>query len=599
MTNHIEELRTAMKRHGVKYFTAVTSDAHNSEYICEHDNAVKHISGFTGTNGRLAVTEDEAYLWTDGRYFIQAEKELEGSGIKLMKTGEPGVPDYKDWIAQRSDIAGEITAATDADITTEKLIDEIWTDRPARPAEPIWIHDIKWAGQTAEEKIAAVISKMQELKQEEIVINALDDIAWLLNLRGSDIPYNPVFYSFMQIRINKKCNRSASDATNTECNPPAADITIYLQPESLTDRVREYLTDLGIKIKKYSDFNTQPNAKTYSSIISEIKGHKTNDELAHMRESGLRDGVYMTKFIYWLKKQMPDIDEIDASDYLDALRAGDPNYISLSFPTISAYGPNAAIIHYRATATSRTKLQPRGLYLVDSGGQYLDGTTDVTRTIALGPLTEEEKKHYTLVCIGMLRAMNQKFTLPIDSTIIDKCARAPLRDQGLDFNHGTGHGVGYLGCVHENPARITRSRTAASAQGNQAAAAGQETAAISAQQNSAASAKESAGPAPYIFTGGETVSDEPGVYIEGSHGVRIENMIAVPTSAGSIKSIGTSGSDTYSFECLTWVPLEREALDTSLMTETDIQNFNDYQNEVKRRIAPYLSEDERKWLDEI
>ena len=522
MRAHIEELRKAMAAHNVVFFTTLTSDAHGSEYISEHDNTLKYISGFTGTNGRLAVTKDKALLWTDGRYFIQAEEELRGSGIELMKLGEPGVPAYSEWLEENGlpDI-----------LTDEKIVNEIWADRPARPAEPIWKHELKWAGMSACDKLNRVYLKMRASDLSEIYVNALDDIAWLFNLRGSDIPYNPVFYSFLHI----------SDT-----------VTIYLQEKSLSDEIREYLTELNVEIR---DYNTFEHREEYSNIISEIKTHKTPDELNHMRESGLRDGVYMTKFIYWLKKQTAmgtEIDEIDASDHLDALRASDPYYVSLSFPTISAYASNAAIVHYHSTEESRRRLMPRGLYLVDSGGQYLDGTTDVTRTIVLGPLTAEEKQHYTLACIGMLRVLNSKFTIPCKSTIIDECARSPLRSHDLEFNHGTGHGVGYLGCVHESPASISRS-------------------------NPAAQAKKK----PYVFTGHEVISDEPGVYIEGSHGVRIENMVAV-TGEG--------------FETLTWVPLEKEALDYSVMTEEDIEMFERYQQEVKEKISPFLNPEEKEWL---
>lgn len=555
MSNHIKELREEMTKRAVWHFTAITSDAHDSEYISEHDNSVKFISGFTGTNGRLAVTPDEALLWTDGRYFIQAEQELKGSGIKLMKIGEPQVPSYDEWCKACGFNPPETAVR-------ESIIDAIWPDRPPRPANKIWIHDIRWAGVPAAEKIKAVRAKMKESGEEEIFVNALDDIAWLLNLRGSDIPYNPVFYSFLHI---------------------AEKITIYLQPASLTPEVVKYLDDLNIVIADYADFENAADAlhgsenadgtshveRKFSRIIADIKTHKTDSELAHMRECGLRDGVYMTKFIYWLKRRMKegaDIDEIDASDYLYGLRAADQNFVSLSFSTISAYGPNAAIVHYEASEKSRRKLESKGLYLVDSGAQYLDGTTDVTRTIALGPLTDEEKKHYTLVCIGMLRVLYNKFTLPIDSTIIDGYARGPLRSHGLDFNHGTGHGVGFLGCVHEGPARIARSQDPAKA-----------------KSGSGEQAKSGGAPA-FTFTGNETVSDEPGVYIEGSHGVRIENMVA-------------AGAD--GFETLTWVPLEREAIDFSLMTAEDKNNFENYQMQVKEKIAPFLTDDERKWLDEI
>lgn len=599
MSDHIRELRTEMAKRGAALFTAVTSDAHGSEYISDHDNAVEFISGFTGDNGKLAVTMDEALLWVDGRFFIQAADELAGSEIKMMKTGEPGVPEYKAWVGSETEkiknTDGRNGESSDADGRTgiqgtavitpdspdyEDIVNEIWKDRPARPANPIWIHDIKWAGKTAKEKLDQVRKCMEERGLEEIYVRALDDIAWVLNLRGSDIPYNPVFYAFLHIRNRQDRNapENRTDGKTAAGPQDSADITVYLQPESLSDEIRNYLSDLGIEIAEYADFKPEAG---FSTIIAEIKNRKTGSELRYMHDCGLRDGVYMTKYIYWLKQQMrngADIDEIDASNHLDALRASDDKYVSLSFPTISAYGSNAAIVHYRASEATKKKLEPHGLYLVDSGGHYLDGTTDVTRTVVLGELTAEEREHYTLVCMGMLRVLNRTFTLPLDSIIIDKCAREPLRDHGLDFNHSTGHGVGFCGYVHESPARIARSPRPTDAKQAQAAAAQTTTAQTTAQQTAPAQPQT---PPPYVFTGCETVSDEPGVYIEGSHGIRIENMIAV-------------GSDR--FENLTWVPLEREAIDWSLMTEEDKTNFENYQQAVKDMISPYLNDDERAWL---
>lgn len=494
----LDKLRTEMKNRGVKVFYATTSDAHGSEYICEHDNIVKFVSGFTGTNGTLYITQKKAELYTDGRYYIQAERELRATGIKLIrKNGTCVTP-----VNQKE---------------SEEIAAKLWKDRPARPANPIWIYEKKWAGESAEEKLSRVKKQMRKEKLSEICVRDLSDIAWVLNLRGSDIPYNPVFYSYLIMGKTTK---------------------LYLQTKSINDKVRKYLKKLNIEIFEYNAFEP---ATEYSDIISRIKTHKSESEINHMRKCGVRDGVYVTKFIRWLKKHAADgITEMDAANYLDALRATDKNYVSLSFPTISAYGKNGAIVHYEVTAKTNAKIKPRGLFLVDSGGQYLDGTTDVTRTIALGPLTDEEKLHYTLVCMGMLRALNAKFTSGTASTKIDEVARKPLKKYGLDFDHGTGHGVGYCGYVHEGPARINRKGFTRK---------------------------------PYKFTGGEVVSDEPGVYIEGKHGVRIENMVHV----------GKNG-----FENLTWVPLDEDAIDWSIMSKKDKELFENYQKAVMKKIGRYL-----------
>ncbi len=512
----IEELRAEMAGRGIDFFTADTSDAHGSEYICEHDNALKYISGFTGSNARLAVTKDEALLWTDGRYFIQAEAELKDSGIRLMKMGEEGVPGFEDWL-RRNDLQ---RIPMD-----EAIVDAIWQDRPRRPAGRIFIHRESMAGEPAEAKLLRVRAGMKKRGLRRITVRRLDDIAWVLDLRGSDIPCNPVFYAYLC--IGRK-------------------IKVFLQPESVTEDVREHLNRLGVKICDYDSFRP---GQDYSDMISYLKTRKTETEVQRIRESCVRDGVYMTRFICWLKSQIrtgTGIDEIDASDKLESLRREDSRFVSLSFPTISAYGSNAAIVHYEADDRSRRRLEPKGFYLVDSGAQYYDGTTDVTRTVALGELTAEERMHYTLVCMGMLRTMHAQFVSGASSHDIDVIARGPLREHGLDYNHGTGHGIGYFGCVHEGPARISRTEDKA-----------------------------------YRLRGGEIISDEPGVYIAGAHGVRIENMLHVKDG---------------SFENLTWVPLERSALDLSLMTDTDRRYFDEYQNAVYEKISPYLNEEERNWL---
>lgn len=386
----------------------------------------------------------------------------------------------------------------------------------------IWIHDEKYAGCPAGEKLAALRGKMTE----GIDLNQHDDIAWLLNLRGGDDPYTPVFDSFMHVEKDSA--------------------VLYIHTACADEDVRSYLSGLGVEIREYEAFEEREN---YSSLVTEMKNIKSDFEINSIRRLSIRDAVYLTKFIYALKKAVKDKDiyELDAVDMLEEIRRKDELYICPSFQTITGYGPHGAVIHYHAEEETNVKLEHHGLFVLDAGGQYLDGTTDVTRTIVLGPLTEEEKLHYTLVCMGTLRVLNAKLGEDKDSAFLDEMARRPLRDFGLDYNHGTGHGIGFLGQVHESPAGIRR---------------------IDAKN-------------PYSFKGGEVISDEPGVYIEGSHGVRIEN------------SIYCTGSG---FENLTWVPLERDALDLSVMTAGDKEYFEKYQAKTIEILLPYLDEEEREWL---
>ena len=408
----------------------------------------------------------------------------------------------------------------------------------------IWIHELEYAGETAAEKLARVREKMQRSGVSSIDLNEEDDVAWLTNLRGSGFAdrYTPSFTGKMRVEMERAF--------------------LYTDLSLLTEEIRVHLTAAGIEAKPYEE---APGS------IFDVKCYKTPSEIAHMKASHLRDGVIVTRFIRLLKERMAagvHTDELDVVRILDGMRAEDPNYVGLSFPTIGGYGPNGAVIHYTADEKSNTVLEPHGLLVLDSGGQYLDGTTDITRTIALGPVNDEEKLHYTLVLQGMLRLMNTSFpadpearrqlTLEHMGTkadgreyrfgeYLDTIARKPLRDHGLDYNHGTGHGVGYLGRVHELPVRIPEAD----------------------------------------FQPGLVMSDEPGVYLEGSHGVRIENLILCRPAAEE----GMLG-----FEPLTAAPLEPDAVDVSIMTAEDLQMYNDYQQQVWEKLSGLLEAEDREWL---
>ena len=551
-----------MKNLGIDYWVCSSSDIHESEYVSDYDKCIAYFTGFTGESAILVVSQDEANLWTDGRFFIQGEKELKGTCITLMKTGEKNVPTVKAFLAKRltanavlswyspfanTPLAGafdrmlsgiDCVKKTDID-----LADMCWKKRPARPAEKILIHDEKYAGESSASKLARVRKELSKQKKDCLFVKKLDDIAWITNLRGGDIECNPVFLSFLFI--------SKDNAI------------LFAQEKALSAKVKKHLRDNGFAYTDYDKFfefvsELDKNAKIDTTIISDLKAVKSKAEITAMKNCHIRDGVYVTKFIYWLKNEIAagkKLTEIDAAAKLESLRMADKLNRGLSFPTIAAYGPNGAIIHYTPTVRTNAKIKPEGFLLVDSGGQYLDGTTDITRTISVGKLTPEMKCDYTLVTVGMLRLMNARFPKSATSVSLDAYARGPLWDFGLDYKHGTGHGVGFYNCVHEDPVRI-RFKNAEK---------------------------------DPLFTPGMITSDEPGVYIEGKYGIRTENMILC---------VADKEKDFLRFESLTFAPLDKDAIDTAYMTDTDILLYNIYQEAVYRNISPYLNQKEKEWLDE-
>lgn len=590
MREALTALRACMKKRGVTLWMAPCSDAHGSEYIGEHDECVRHLSGFTGDSCTLLIAEKEAWLWTDGRYFVQAEMELRDSGVTLMKMGEAGVPSMEQFLQKRLEkgavlgfYAPLVSAKRGAELqriaerngavlaTDRDLVDMIWKDRPKRNASPVWIHDIQFAGEGAAEKLALLREELKERGATVFLTAALDEIAWITNLRGSDIECNPVFLAYLLVK-----RHSAA---------------LYVQKEALSEEVLAYLKAQKISVKGYDRFLKAAALLKNERVLTDealtsfavrkaiggsceildtvspaaiLKCVKNNTEAEGLKACHVRDGVYMTKFLHWLKKTVKEqktdtLTEVELAERLDALRASDPRYVSLSFTTISAYGPNAAMCHYHATPEYAAQVKPRGLYLVDSGGQYLDGTTDVTRTVALGETSAEERQDYTLTVIGMLNLLNAVFPYGTRGTNLDTFARQALWAHGRDFNHGTGHGVGFLNNVHEMPVSV-RFRPNADPRRDR----------------------------PYVP--GMVTSDEPGVYMEGSHGIRTENMILCvphPELEGF-----------FTFETLTLVPLDAEPLDIALMTKRDIKRFNRYQKLVRDTIGPLLTEEERDWLND-
>ena len=588
MKQTIVDLRKVMQREGIDAWISPSSDAHQSEYPTEYDKCRRFLSGFTGSAGTLLVMKEEAYLWTDGRYFLQAGNELEGSGITLMKMGEPGVPNLDELLEEKMKkdevlgFNGSLLSFSEGKVIANKVVkngvklaigkeitDEVWTDRPKRPHTKVFILEEKYAGKSAAKKISEVRERMKG--RDLLIVSSLSDIAWLTNLRAFDIKCNPLFLSYFILESDKA--------------------TLFIQEEALSDEVRTYLVGNGIDIKPYDSFDEsvagiknkqimfdeadvsyktfisiskKENANKLYSVLSPVtylKNIKNDVEVSNMKKSHIRDGVYMAKYMYWIKQQMKNganLTEKTASDYLDNLRREDNLFLDLSFPTISGYAENGAIVHYEAEYETAKKLEAKGLYLFDSGATYKDGTTDVTRTISLGENTYEEKLHYTLVTIGMLRLLNTTFKRGAIGLCLDIKAREALWEHGLDYNHGTGHGVGFVNTVHEAPTSI-RNKINKDLFRN------------------------------LEFEPGMIMSDEPGVYISGKHGIRMEILMNVVE-----KQEGFLG-----FESLTMAPIDSEPLLVEVMTKKDIEFYNKYQREVYEAISYGLSEEEKAWLKEL
>lgn len=588
MKQTIVDLRKVMQREGIDAWISPSSDAHQSEYPTEYDKCRRFLSGFTGSAGTLLVMKEEAYLWTDGRYFLQAESELKDSGITLMKMGEPGVPNLDELLEEKMKkdevlgFNGSLLSFSEGKVIANKVVkngvklvigkeitDEVWTDRPERPHTKVFILDEKYAGKSAAKKISEVRERMKG--RDLLIVSSLSDIAWLTNLRAFDIKCNPLFLSYFILESDKA--------------------TLFIQNEALSDEVRTYLAENGIDIKPYESFDEtvagiknkqimfdeadvsyktfisiskKENANKLYSVLSPVtylKNIKNDVEVSNMKKSHIRDGVYMAKYMYWIKQQVKrgaKLTEKTASDYLDNLRREDDLFLDLSFPTISGYAENGAIVHYEAEYETAKELEAKGLYLFDSGATYKDGTTDVTRTISLGENTYEEKLHYTLVTIGMLRLLNTTFKRGAIGVCLDIKAREALWEHGLDYNHGTGHGVGFVNTVHEAPTSI-RNKINKDVFRN------------------------------LEFEPGMIMSDEPGVYISGKHGIRMEILMNVIE-----KQEGFLG-----FESLTMAPIDSEPLLVEVMTKRDIELYNKYQKQVYDSISYGLSEEEKAWLKEL
>ena len=582
----LEDLREVMRREHLAAFIFPSTDPHQGEYVPDHWKGREFISGFDGSAGTAVVTLDSAALWTDSRYFLAAEEQLKGTEFQLMKLKIEGTPTIAQWLNSQI-VAGGSTASTEVGIdgwcssanSVKELIADlrkeggmtlrtnldplkpIWRNRPAIPENPVEIYPIEYAGETTASKIARIRKALREKHADGMLMSALDDIAWTLNLRGTDVHCNPVFVSYLLISTK--------------------DVTLYIDKVKLMPEVSAYLRQEGIKVddyenvvrglKDYFEYNIllDPDEVNYAlyqavtrerveeeSPVKRMKTVKNATEIAGFKSAMLKDGIAMVKFLKWLDESPEPKTEMSIDRKLTALRAEQPLYRDLSFDTIAGYGPHAAIVHYEATPETDAQLEPRGLLLLDSGAQYLDGTTDITRTIALGPLTDEEKLIYTLVLKGHIQIELCKFPSGASGTQIDILAREAMWREGLNYLHGTGHGVGTYLNVHEGPHQFRMEWK----------------------------------PAPLVE--GMTITDEPGIYLAGRCGARTENTLLITAYKE------TEFGRFLQFEPLTLCPIDKRPIIREQMTQEEIDWLNQYHQTVYERLSPHLDSDEVEWLRE-
>ncbi len=584
INERVDRLRSWMKENGFTAFVFPSSDPHNSEYVADHWKSREWISGFSGSAGTAVVTLEHAALWTDSRYFIAAEKELDGTDFQLMKLRVEGTPSVSEWLASElstyekavvgldgnvnsfAEVAameqelatkGNITVRTDADPMAE-----LWTDRPVIPDNMVSLHPLEYSGESTSSKISRVRKHLLDCGADGLLVTALDEIAWVLNLRGSDVHCNPVFVSYLLISpenitlyIN---NVKLPDDVKAYLMPEHIDVQAY---ESVVEGLRLYagkslLVDMSST--NYSLATAVPFEKVCSGVspIASMKAVKNKVEQDGFRAAMLRDGVAVVKFLAWLKSAVEagGQTEISLDDRLTALRAEQPKFKGISFDTIVGYEAHGAVVHYEATPETDIPVQPHGLVLIDSGAQYLDGTTDITRTIALGELSEEQRRVYTLVLKGHIQLDRCRFPAGACGSQIDALARAPMWREGYNYMHGTGHGVGSYLNVHEGPHQIRMEWR----------------------------------PAP--LQAGMTVTNEPGIYLEGKFGVRIENTLLI------VPAESTAFGDFLKFETLTLAPIDTAPIVLEMLSTEEREWLNNYHHRVYESLSPYLEGNEKEWL---
>ena len=584
----IENIRDLMKEKNIYAYIVPSSDYHQSEYVGGYFKSREFMSGFTGSSGTLIISMDEAGLWTDGRYFIQAENELKDSVIKLFKMGEEGVPTIEEYLLEKLPknstlgFDGRVMSVKEGQSLANKLafqginieykydlVNDIWEDRCSLPTEKAFLLGTEYSGESFSDKLSRIRAVMKEKKATTHILASLDDIAWLFNIRGRDVKSNPVVLSYAVISIDS--------------------VYLFIDKNKIGEDIRAELSKENVQIKGYEEVyefikkieenevvlidTSKVNYAIYSNIPSNVqkieernpsilfKSIKNEIELKNIRNSHIKDGVAFTKFMYWLKNNIGKIEitEISATQKLEEFRREQDKFIEPSFSTIAAYKDHAAMMHYSATEESNYKLEPRDLFLVDSGGQYFDGTTDITRTIALGPIPENVRKDFTNVVRGMIRLSKAKFLYGCRGYNLDILARGPLWEEGIDYKCGTGHGIGFVLNVHEGPngfrwkVREDIDDTC-------------------------------------ILEEGMVTTNEPGVYVENSHGIRIENEIVVR------KAEKNEYGQFMDFEVITFAPIDLDAIDESLILKDEKIYLNNYHKQVYDKISLYLNEEEKQWL---
>lgn len=578
-------LRNLMAEYRLDAYVVSNADPHFSEYLPDKYRQIKWLTNFSGSNALVLVTNDQALIWTDGRYFVQCQKEIAGSDFEMMKMATPGYPNIFKTIekllpeGRRLGVDRNILAQNDYEsyekvckakgidlVDDYDLITELWTDRPEIKKDPAFIHKLKYTGLSAKEKIKALREKFSEEEVDGTIISSLADIAWLYNLRGSDIANNPVVTAYAYVD-----EKSA---------------IFFIDEEKLSMEVLDHLKENDIDYLKYNEIFAKANnlrdmtlaldkkttarsifkvldpsvkVKDITDLTTKLKAIKNDVEIKNQKNAYIKDGVALTKFIYWLKhhENIEAEDEYTVGEKLEEFRKAQDLYVEPSFSTISAYKENAAMMHYKAEEISAKKLGKEGFLLVDSGGQYYDGTTDTTRTIVLGKLTDEEKKDFTLTLKGHMDLMTTIFLKGTTGFALDAICRRPLWQNKSDYKCGTGHGVGYFLGVHEGPQSI------------------------------------SPRPGGAALEPGMVVTIEPGVYKEGKHGIRTENVALV------VEDGETADGKFLKFECISFVPIDLEAIDTSLLNDLDKKTINDYHKEVYEKISKYLTREESDWLKEV
>lgn len=584
INNRIAALRAHIAQEQIQAFIIPSTDPHLSEYVAPHWQSREWISGFTGSAGTVVVTAKDAGLWTDSRYFLQAARQLEGTCITLYKEMLPETPNIPEFLSahlQEGDcvgIDGKMFSAEEVEHLQKELkksgiriksiadpMQLLWTDRPAMPLAPAFVYDTKYAGMSFTEKLSAVRQAMEAAGADSLLLSALDEIAWLLNIRGNDVHCNPVVVSYLLIEKDK--------------------VNYFVQPQKVTPELAEYFSANGISVHPYEEIGDYLNsfnahsilmnpAKTnyaiYSAIrpgcliingaspVALLKAIRNKQEIAGIHAAMQRDGVALVKFLKWLDEAVPagKETEISVDKKLHTFRAAQPLYMGESFDTIAGYKEHGAIVHYEATPETDVTLKPEGFLLLDSGAQYLDGTTDITRTIALGPLTEEEKTDYTLILKGHIALAMAVFPEGTRGAQLDVLARMPIWKERMNYLHGTGHGVGHFLNVHEGPQSIRMNEN------------------------------------PIALQPGMVTSNEPGVYKAGSHGIRTENLVlTVPAGEGMFGKY-------LKFETLTLCPICRKGIIKKLLTAEEIGWLNDYHRTVYEKLSPDLNYDEREWLKE-